>query len=149
MLSTANFVQESMKMRPSKKLGEKYIGPFEIVKMISPVAAKLNLPETMKIHPVFHISLLKKYNRRPEGLRQDEEIPVPPIMIADHEEFEVEEILDKKVTKRGRGQSIRYLIKWKGYPLSDATWEPIQNLQNAQEVLQEFEQARSLKEGRM
>lgn len=140
MLSTANFVQESMKLRPSKKLGEKYIGPFTILKMISPVAAKLDLPTTMKIHPVFHVSLLKKYQSRPEEeLKQDDdEIPIPPITIADHEEFvEVEEILDKKISRRGRGQSIRYLIKWKGYPLSDATWEPVQNLQNAQEAIQE------------
>lgn len=48
----------------------------------------------------------------------------------EEDEFEVEEIL------RRRGQ--RYLIKWKGYPHSENTWEPIQNLGNCQMVLRQF-----------
>lgn len=48
----------------------------------------------------------------------------------EEDEFEVEEILER------RGQ--RYLIKWKGYPHSENTWEPIQNLGNCQIILRQF-----------
>ena len=44
LLSTANFVQDTMKLRPSRKLGSKYVGPFKILQMVSPVAAKLERP---------------------------------------------------------------------------------------------------------
>jgi len=141
MLSTQNFVQESMKLRPSRKLTERFIGPFKINKMVSPVAAHLQLPESMKIHPVFHISLLKRFNKRPEHLNQPEDSPPPPIFIQDHEEYEVEKILDKKETRRGRGLAVRYLVQWKGYPLSDATWEPLSNLGNAKEAIEDYERS--------
>ena len=93
----------------------------------------------MKIHPVFHVALLRKLTIRDPDLMQPEDIPEPPVLIQDHEEFEVETILDKKVTKHGRGYSIKYLIKWKGYPLTDATWEPLSSLGHAQETINDYE----------
>jgi ''chromo'' (CHRromatin Organisation MOdifier) domain. len=49
-------------------------------------------------------------------------------------------ILDKR-TLRNRPQ---YLVKWKGYPLHNATWEPLENLENAKEMVKEFEAMRTL-----
>jgi hypothetical protein len=45
--------------RPSKKLAEKYIGPFRIKEVISPAACRLDLPPALKIHNVFHTSPLR------------------------------------------------------------------------------------------
>jgi hypothetical protein len=44
--------------RPSKKLAKKYIGPFDIKEVISPIACRLDLPPALRIHNVFHTSLL-------------------------------------------------------------------------------------------
>ena len=51
------------------------------------------------------------------------------------EYYDVEKILDKK---RIRGK-YRYLIKWKGYPMEQCTWEPISNLENVKSMVDEFE----------
>lgn len=122
---------------PSRKLQAKYIGPFEVEHVISTVAYKLRLPDHMRIHPVFHVSLLKPYIDNPSKFtgRSKDERPPPTVMEDGHEEFEVEEILDKR--RRGRG--VQYLVKWKGYPDYEASWEPLRNLTNALEAIEEFE----------
>src|SRR5579863_3000134 len=113
------------------------MGPFRVIQVISPTAYKLELPENMKMHPVFHISLLKEYKTSEEFARR---IPPPPIISdAKEEEYEVEDILDKKMVK----QRPHYLIKWLGYPLHEATWKPLKSLKNAQETLRKFESMRT------
>lgn len=95
---------------PCRKLAPKYIGPFQITHVINPVAVRLRLPRFLgRIHPVFHSSLLKPAVRGPptEGPG-----PVTP----DH--YEVQDILDS----RRRGNRVEYLVLWKGYPLSEASW---------------------------
>ena len=94
----------------------------------------------MKIHPVFHVSLLKRYQAPTQEF--DRTTPPPPIEIptSDQVEYEVECILDKRIKWR----KPQYLIKWTGYPLHDATWEPLENLENAQEKIKEFESMRTL-----
>ena len=49
-------------------------------------------------------------------------------------EYEVEGILRDK----GKGARRRFLVLWKGYPLSEATWEPVEHLDNAQDVLEDY-----------
>jgi hypothetical protein len=104
----------------SSKLAPKRYGPFQIVKVISPVAYRLRLPTTWKIHDVFHASLLSPYRETtthgPNFSRP------PPDLISGEEEFEVESILNHR--RHGRSRTLQYLIKWKGYPHSDNTWEP-------------------------
>src|SRR5690606_34027559 len=77
--------------RPMKKLDYKRLGPFKIIRRISNNAFELKLPSTMKIHPVFHVSLLEPYHAN--SLRQNEP-PPPPIEVDNELEWEVETILD-------------------------------------------------------
>ena len=53
----------------------------------------------------------------------------------DHVEYEVEDILDLRVTRRGRGARREFLVKWRGYSLFDSTWEPEGNLTHCTDIM--------------
>lgn len=54
----------------------------------------------------------------------------------DHDQiYEVEKIIDKK----NDGDTVKYLVKWEGYPISESTWEPISNLKNVLDLIEEYE----------
>ncbi|OAA46534.1 pol protein [Beauveria brongniartii RCEF 3172] len=112
--------------RPSDKLDWKKIGPFLIKRKISNTNYELSLPDGMKIHPIFHVSLLEK--------APDDSTLATGIMVEDTNEYEVERILKE----RGNIKNRHYLVKWKGYPNSENTWEPIENLTNCSTLLEQF-----------
>ena len=116
---------------PSRKLGPRFVGPFVIKKEVNPVAFELALPASYKIHPVFHVSLLKPAVPSPFPGR--EELPPPPVTIGNDAEYEVEAILDC----RKRGRQTQFLVKWKGYSSEENSWEPMDNL-HAPRLLQNF-----------
>jgi hypothetical protein len=127
--------------RPSKKLDFRRLGPFKILDQVGKVSFRLQLPPSMKIHNVFHASLLEPAVSNPFSNRV---IPPPPVVEVDgQDEYEVEEILDSRSYRR-HGQ---YLVKWKGYPLAEATWEPFENLENSQDLVQAFHLANPQRPG--
>ena len=93
------------------KLKCRWIGPFSIAKVISPVAYRLDLPPTWRIHLVFHVSNLKRFHRSEESERVER--PPSPIVVDGEEEFEVEAILRHKGTSAQR----LYQVLWKGCPI--------------------------------
>jgi len=121
--------------RPSKKLAEKRIGPYEILEIISPNAIKLKLPRTIKLHPVMNVSRLRPYKE--PRITGQETTPAPPVEINGELEYEVEQILDSRLR---RGQ-LQYLVKWQGYTEEHNTWEPLANLTNAQDAIDAFHQS--------
>jgi hypothetical protein len=143
MLSTEHALPDALRIRPTRKFTPRYSGPYTITKKISDVVYVLDLPENMHIHPVFHISKLKRFHRREGEPNADEQMP-PPIIVDDHEEWEVEEILAKRKTKKG----IEYLIKWASYPEEASSWQPIRNVVNAPEKVREFEEKNAARRGR-
>ena len=132
LLRTKNL---NIKAPGPRKLFPKYIGPFQILRRIGKVAYELDLPDTMKCHPVFHVSLLKPY------LSSGRVQPPPiPLDVDDEVEFEVEQILlhrDIKVGKRSRRE---YLIKWLGYGHEHNSWEP-DSAMNCDELITAYWQA--------
>lgn len=107
--------------RYSNKLGWKKLGPFEIRRKISPHAYELNLPKSMKIHPIFHISLL--YPAATDPVPGQLQKPPPPVIVDGVEEYEIEEIYNSRMHKQ---KGLQYLVKWVGE--NSATWEPATNL---------------------
>jgi hypothetical protein len=136
MVNTTNITDPIQSRRPSRKLSPKYIGPYEVEQIISTTAYKLKLPPTLKIHPVLHVSMLKPYKDDFKEFNR-ETSPQPEITSENQQEdeYEVESILDKKIVHR----KIFYLVKWKGYPMHDATWEPKENLKNAANLVNDYE----------
>src|SRR3954449_13054919 len=61
LLSSSHIHLESQAQHPSRKLQARFIGPYTILAKVSPVTYKLELPPSLNIHPVFHVSLLRAY----------------------------------------------------------------------------------------
>ncbi|KAJ0128937.1 hypothetical protein HZ326_27960, partial [Fusarium oxysporum f. sp. albedinis] len=132
-------------LRPQKKLDWKNIGPLKITKVISPYAYRLELPASMKIHPVFHTNLLKPAATDPlPGQNPD---PPPPVEAEGVEEWEVEDIVDSRWDRRGRGgrPRLKYTVKWAGY--ADPTEVPADYVENAAEVVANFHRRYPAKPG--
>jgi Chromo (CHRromatin Organisation MOdifier) domain len=96
------------------------IWTFRIRKRVSPVAYQLILPASWGIHNVFHASLLHPYHETKEKGPNFAQ-PLPEL-IEGEEEYKVEAIRNHR--RQGQSKQLHYLIKWKGYPESDNTWEP-------------------------
>ena len=135
LLSSAHIHLASQATRPSKKLQHQFIGPYTIIQKISPVAYKLELPDTLKIHPVFHVSILRLY-RTPDSIAHHPLQPPPPdpVTINDAEEFKVDKILNHRKWHNRQ----EYLVKWVGYPDHDASWEPAAHLDHAQDCITDY-----------
>jgi hypothetical protein len=108
--------------RPAKKLDHKRLGPFKITAKIGSRSFKLALPHTMRIHPVFHVNLLEPFKKDKIQDRHPKELP--PIVVNNHHEFEVEKIIDSRIHRN----QLQYLVHWKEYNVMDRTWEPLKNL---------------------
>jgi len=119
--------------RPSNKLDHKLISPYPVLEKVGSRAYKLDLPATVKIHPVFHISLLEP-TASTEPIPGHQQPPPPPVIIQEQQECEVEKILD---SRRHRKQ-IQYQVKWAGFHDPDRTWYPAHNFENSPDLIHQF-----------
>jgi len=131
MLSTKD-LKYQMVGRRTEKLTEGFVGPYRVKEIISSNVVKLELPSTVKIHPVVNVSRVQRYVRQVEGQRKEQPAPV---IIKGEEEWEVERILNKR---KVRGKD-KYLVCWKGFTAESDTWEGRENLENTKETIEEFE----------
>lgn len=115
--------------RPSDKLDYKRIGPFKVIRQVSPVAYQLQLPHTFRIHDVFHVSLLEP--RTHDTIANRIVSPAPPVVVQGTTEYEVARVLDSRLIRR----KVHYLIEWKNYSKSEATWEPYSLCKAAERIL--------------
>ena len=121
-----------------KKMKPKREGPFPITEVLGPVTYRLRLPATWRIHNVFHAALLLPYKEN-EIFGENFTEP-PPELVEGEEVYEVETILNHR--RRGRGY--QYLIKWRGYPISDASWEPEHSFSNDGNMVEQYKRRHCL-----
>jgi predicted aspartyl protease/transposase InsO family protein len=117
--------------RPSRKLSEQLAGPFKILEKVGN-SYKLDLPKSIKVHPVFAPEKLRKAATL-EPLPGQLEDPQPAIEVNGQEEWEIESIIAVKLTKG----KLYYKVKWIGYD-EDYEWYPAGNFKNAPLKIQEF-----------
>ena len=120
-LSTKNI---SLKAPGAKKLLPRWIGPFPVLQRVGEVAYKLELPPNYRIHPVFHVSLLKPY------VANGPYVPKPPAFLDDdgNPYWSVDSILQHRERKQGSKIHREYLVCWEGFGPEHNTWEPESNL---------------------
>jgi len=129
--------------RPTKKLDHKNHSPFQVEKIVSPLAVRLTLPRKWKIHNVFHVSLLEPYRTSKHRARPD---PSKVLREADDieqsEEYDVEEVMSSVERGRSNNKQILYLVQWLDYPeRKDWTEEQLDNFSTVGlEKLWEFHQ---------
>ncbi|KAJ6437046.1 FHA domain-containing protein [Purpureocillium lavendulum] len=101
--------------RPTKKLTEKYVGPYQIERVIGghKLAYRLRLPSTVRIHNVLPMSSLEPYLSRDKRPVEPEDNPFMA-----ETTYDVEQILDH----RGPRSRRRYLVKWKGHGEEENSW---------------------------
>ena len=113
--------------RTCKKLDHRKVGPFEITERIGPLAYRLDLPDTLPIHNVFHIENLEKASK--PTIQGQRPYPQGPLEAIPDKEWDVEAIVDSRVSPQGH---LEYKVNWAG-DFGD-TWEPIKNLQCPEKV---------------
>jgi hypothetical protein len=98
--------------RPSKKLDAKHT-KFTILEAIGSYSYRLDTPPG--IHNVFHSQLLQLISYDPLPSQVQDDTQLPPQLVGEDIEYEVEEILDEKVVQRRRGSRCEFLVKWASY----------------------------------
>ncbi|KAI2667057.1 Transposon Tf2-9 polyprotein [Labeo rohita] len=107
---------------PSKKLSPRFVGPFTILEQVNPVTYKLQLPPQYRIHPTFHVSLLKPCHEPllPSTEPGHEEEPPPPMVLEEGSIYSVKEIL----MSWRRGGHLEYLVDWESFGPEERSWVP-------------------------
>ncbi|KAM0872306.1 hypothetical protein ACQ4PT_038804 [Festuca glaucescens] len=121
-LKVQPYVQNSVADRASHKLAFRYFGPFQVLARVGEVSYQLDLPERALIHPVVHVSLL----RRAQAPASADQIRVPPPPPAGEEarvQDEPAQVLQRRQYLRGSMVRTQALVQWSSLPESLATWE--------------------------
>jgi len=134
--------------RPSKKLSDKFLGPYEIHALPSTNSVTLQLPDSLHtVFPVFHVSTLEPatLNLIPDHIQP----PPPPNIVNDEPEFKISKILDSKIDNYCPACKLSYLFHWTGYEGTDeeTSWILASELGHASELIVNFDSADPAKSG--
>lgn len=121
-------------VRPSSKLDHRFLGPFKIIEAVGPRAFRLELPPTIKIHNVFHVSRLQPYHSNHLPSRSTPPAP-PPEIIDEEEHYEVEKILDSRCPSPNR---LEYYVDFVGWGVQDRQWIRAYDLSHNAPIVVDF-----------
>lgn len=118
------YVQTSIARRSNQKLGYKYFGPYTIIQRVGAVAYKLDVPRFCQIHPVVHVSLLKK--TLPANTSTQPDLPLAYTAV----DSGIVPLcsLDTKWVQAGTKPQELVYIQWSSLPEAWCTWENKQSL---------------------
>lgn len=113
------YVQSTVAARSNKKLSFRFYGPYKIMERVGLVAYKLQLPPGSKIHPVLHISQLKRHVPKETMVSEDlTSVGTDPLKV-----LQPERLLASRVIHRGNHRIKQVLVQWSSLPTQMATWE--------------------------
>ncbi|XP_071939920.1 uncharacterized protein [Coffea arabica] len=111
--------QSSVALRGNTKLSAKYFGPYKIEERIESVAYRLSLPKSSKVHPVFHVSLVK----RKVGNEVTPTLQLPETNEKGHWRVEPVAVRNRRMAKKKNAAATKWLIHWWGTNPAEATWK--------------------------
>ena len=130
-LKVQPYLHTSLNLHHCVKLHSKFYGPFRVLQKVGQTSYKLLLPEGCKLHPTFHVSLLKKH-KGPVA------VPAPALPLVDDNNTILsgpEAILQRKLIPRKQGSLsipvVQWKIKWLNLSEESATWEDASFIQKA------------------
>lgn len=118
--------REFVAARSSQKLGFKFFGPYLVLQRIGNVAYKLQPPPTARIHPVVHVSQLKKAVKPTDEVSSS----LPIAFMRMQVKVQPAEIIEGRLVRRGNKMMPQVLIRWEGLPANCISWEPLHAMVN-------------------
>ena len=108
VLLSADNVRRSKELPYTKKLAHRYYGPFDVISRVDQLNYELEIPASMQVYDVFHVSAisLKLYRRKGDGVK----VPPPAFLPSGSLEDEISEIADHFVHLNGQ---MEFLVVWK------------------------------------
>jgi hypothetical protein len=115
------YIQNSVAVRSNQKLAYKYYGPYRVLARVGKVAYRLELPAASRIHPVIHVSQLKKVIGSHVQVQSELPAADPGVQVP----FK---ILQRRMIRKGSSIVSQVLVHWSGLEESLATWEDAEAL---------------------
>ena len=129
LLTTANLALKILRTG-TRNLAPKWVGPFTVTERVGSLGYRLELPDSMLVHDVFHVCYLR-------GYKNDHRKPPPPVPELDDEQtWEVDAVLDHKEFKQGRKHKLKYLLRFTGYGPEEDVWTD--NVSHCKESVQDY-----------
>lgn len=122
LLKLQPYKQTSVRGVMPQKLSTKYYGPYTVIEKIGKLAYRLQLLPSARIHNVFHVSQLKRYEGKTVTVQFD------PPSFWKKEPAKPESIVERRIVRKGNKAAAQWLIKWKGEDITEATWEDAQSI---------------------